>query len=205
MPAPITHIVLTEKVFKKHFSSKNRAEFLIGTSLPDIRYFGNLDREKTHFFDLKLADIKNEDSFKAGFKFHSLVDEVHNSFFSLRENPFFLEPIEITAVSLKFFEDELFYDYISSWVETSDFFDKSLKEEIAVVGSKEDVMDWHEALKDYFLIKPNPESRRKVLEKTNFSDDLALQIEKFIEQMKKMPQVKESVLEFYNNFEQLIS
>jgi len=203
MAAPITHIVLAEKVFKKHFSSKNRAEFLVGTGLPDIRHFDNLDREKTHFFGLKLAEIKEENSFMAGFKFHSLVDEVHDKFFSLEKNPFFMEPLEITATSLKFFEDEIFYDYFSGWPEVSNFFNTLPKEEFGY-DNREDLLAWHQSLKKYFLQKPNFESRRSFLRTTEFSDGLARRIEEFIIQMKKMPQVKEAALEFYDKFEGLI-
>jgi len=204
MPAPITHIVLAEKIFKKHFGQKDRAEFMIGTSLSDIRYFDNLDRSQTHFLGLKLADIQKEDSFMAGFKFHSLVDETHDRFFSFKDNPFFLEPIHITATSLKFFEDELFRDCVLDWAGISDFFGRRLKEEAIVISDEESVMIWQKALGDYFLAEPSPESRQKILQKTNFPDDIASQVEKFIDQMKKRPEIKEVAQEFYDNFERLI-
>jgi len=46
MAAYITHIVLTDKIFDKHFSNKNKAEFYIGTSFPDIRYLGVIKKRK---------------------------------------------------------------------------------------------------------------------------------------------------------------
>jgi hypothetical protein len=203
MAAPITHIVLAKKVFRKHFSSKNRAEFFVGTSLPDIRYFDNLDRDKTHSSNLRLEDIKQESSFMAGFKFHSLVDEVHNKFFPLKDNPLFREPIEITAISLKFFEDELFYGCLSDWEGISIFFDSLLEEELKY-NDRSDILAWHQSLKKYFLQAPSFESRRDFLRTSNFSDERAKEIENFVEQMKKMPQVKELAQEFYDNFEDLI-
>ena len=200
MPSPITHIVLAEKVFEKHFSQKNKKEFFIGTSLPDIRDFDNIDRDKTHFSGLKLTDIKKEDSFEAGFKFHSLVDEAHDHFFSLKENPFFREPIHITATSLKFFEDEFFYNQLSNWREIANFFDTLLEEEFKY-DDRSDIFAWHQSLKEYFVLAPNFESRSNFLKTSDFSTDLAKEVEAFIEQMKKMPQVKEAVQDFYDKFE----
>lgn len=76
MAAPITHIVLTKKIYKQHFSEKSFDEFIIGTSLPDIRYLKTVDRDKTHFPTSMLNEIKQEQSFTAGLKFHSIVDRV---------------------------------------------------------------------------------------------------------------------------------
>jgi len=203
MAAPITHIVLAEKVFKKHFAQKNKAEFLVGTSLPDIRHFDNIDRDKTHFLGLALADIKNEDSFLAGLKFHSLTDELHDRFFSYKDNPFFLEPIHLTATSLKFFEDEFLYDRLSNWPEIIRFFDVILEEE-SKYDDQSDLLAWHQSLQVYLAKAPNFESRRAFFRTTEFSDDLAEQVEGFLDQMKKMPQVRAAAQEFYDNFEQLL-
>jgi len=40
MAAPATHIILANKLYKNHFSDKDFAKFIVGTSFPDIRYFG---------------------------------------------------------------------------------------------------------------------------------------------------------------------
>lgn len=47
MAAPITHVALTEKIFNNIFHNYDKKEFIIGTSFPDIRYLGTIDREKT--------------------------------------------------------------------------------------------------------------------------------------------------------------
>ncbi|HPR92239.1 MAG TPA: hypothetical protein PLR64_03240, partial [Candidatus Dojkabacteria bacterium] len=59
MAAPITHIVLSEKVLKKFFPRTEKKKFLIGTSLPDIRYLGVVDRNATHFNKVKFPLIKD--------------------------------------------------------------------------------------------------------------------------------------------------
>lgn len=204
MPSPITHIVLAEKVFEKHFSQKDKAEFFIGTSFPDIRYFDNLDRTKTHLPGLSLAEIAKEDSFMAGLKFHSFVDEVHNIFFAFRDNPFFLEPVHITATSLKFFEDELFYNRFSNWPEIAGYFKQTVEDENNFGVEKKDIITWHEALTAYFMEIPSLESREKFLKKIEFSDELAKQIEAFMVNMREAPQVEKAVMDFYNKFDELI-
>jgi len=204
MPSPITHIVLAEKIFEKHFSQKNKSEFFIGTSFPDIRYFDNLDRIKTHLPGSSLAEIKKENSFMAGLKFHSFVDEVHNNFFVFKDNPFFLEPISITATSLKFFEDELFYSRFSNWPEIANYFKQTVEDENNFDVEKKDIITWHEALRAYFTEKPSLESREKFLKKIEFSDELAKRIEAFIVNMKKTFQVEKTVNDFYDEFEELI-
>ena len=65
MAAPITHIALTEKIFDKFFKNKTRKDFFIGTSFPDIRYLKVIDRDKTHYDDLSVADLGNDASFSA--------------------------------------------------------------------------------------------------------------------------------------------
>lgn len=204
MPSPITHIVLAEKVFEKHFSQKNKVEFFIGTSFPDIRYFDNLDRVKTHLPVSSLAEIIGEDSFMAGLKFHSFVDEVHNNFFIFKDNPFFLEPIHITATSLKFFEDELFYSRLSNWPKIANYFKQTVEDENNFCVEKNDIATWHEALGAYFTKIPSLESREDFLKKIEFSDELAKQIEAFIINMRKNPQVEKAVSDFYDQFEELI-
>lgn len=80
MATPITHIVLAEKVFNKHFADKDRKKLLVGTSLPDIKHLGVITREKAHFCGLTINNLKEKDSFEAGFQFHSLVDEIREKF-----------------------------------------------------------------------------------------------------------------------------
>ena len=60
MAAPITHIVLTNKIFNKYFSNKEKGDFFIGASFPDIRYLKVIKREKTHFNNITLNEIKLE-------------------------------------------------------------------------------------------------------------------------------------------------
>ncbi len=80
MAAPITHIVLTQKIFDKYFRRLDHQLFFIGTLLPDIRYLGVIDRKETHYKNLSIKDLNGEKSFLAGLKFHSILDEVREKF-----------------------------------------------------------------------------------------------------------------------------
>jgi hypothetical protein len=53
MAAPITHIALAEKLYGQYFSDKNKQDFFVGTSLADIRYLGTIERDKTHFKNIR--------------------------------------------------------------------------------------------------------------------------------------------------------
>lgn len=75
MAAPITHLVLAEKIFDEDLSLFDRKEFLLGTLFPDIRYLKTIDHDKTHFNNLKITDLAGGNSFLAGAKFHSIVDD----------------------------------------------------------------------------------------------------------------------------------
>lgn len=80
MAGPITHLVLTQKVYERFFSQKDRGAFVVGTSFPDIRYLGVIEREKTHRPRVTLKQVLEAESFEAGVQFHVLVDVVRERF-----------------------------------------------------------------------------------------------------------------------------
>lgn len=84
MAAPITHIILADKIFNRYFADKDKRDFYVGTSFPDIRYMGIIKREKTHFIDLDIKTLQQLPSFEAGMKFHSLVDIVRENYMRSR-------------------------------------------------------------------------------------------------------------------------
>lgn len=80
IPEPITHIVLTEKIYNECFSNRNRKLFYIGTFFPDIRYLKVVERDRTHFDNIRLSDLRLESDFNIGLKFHSILDKVREEF-----------------------------------------------------------------------------------------------------------------------------
>lgn len=203
MPAPITHIVFAEKILKELWTDKNRQDFLIGTSLPDFRYVGNLDRQITHLQGLKFEEIEKEKSFRSGFLFHSLLDEFWVDFYLKQPDyPFVLEPKHLTGMSIKFLEDEIYYQWLGGWPEIAGFFGKVLPEELAISDSSyfEEINVWYGALSDYFSQAPNEESRRKFLRFSEINDDLAADLNRFIANLRRNQRALEMIGEFYDYF-----
>jgi len=156
MSSPITHIVLTEKVFDKYFAGLDKKKFIIGTSFPDIRYLANLDREVTHFESMRMKDILGEDSFVAGFHFHSVVDRV------MKENnkrldlySYFPPNAENTVEAIKTVIDMALKPKIDDWSEIRNIFDEVLDDELVFGASRVVVERWHSMLQDYFVKMPD--------------------------------------------------
>jgi hypothetical protein len=157
MAAPITHIVLTEKVYDTHFSHLDKGKFFVGTSLPDIRYLGVIDRDKTHFRDLSLESIKSEDSFLAGVKFHSYLDEVREKF--VVSNDLYAEMSKSPYITqaLKFLEDKLMYIKVTDWDTYTNYF-REVADEVSDFDIKvTDARKWNDLLITYFSKEPTPE------------------------------------------------
>ena len=85
MPAPVTHILLALSILPL-LPGKDAQEFLLGTSFPDIRYLGVIDRKKTHDPKPSWQKVMQEkSSFKAGMEFHALADKIHDKYMSSHE------------------------------------------------------------------------------------------------------------------------
>lgn len=200
MAAPITHIVLADKVFSKYFPGLSKAKFFIGTSFPDIRYLRIIGREITHFINPTLNDIRKENDVKAGMVFHSFVDEIRETFM---ENNGLYNLISRTANSMrsiKLLEDEVFYAKIPDWNQIASMMDSVTPEELEYPIKKEDIVRWHNILKDYFIEKPNPETRVKFFQALSFNNEVAQEIEEGITKMRSDKKIIEIINNFYNKF-----
>lgn len=205
MPAPITHIVLADKVFEKYFSGKNRPDFFVGTSFPDIRYYDNLDREKTHQGGLSLEEMGRESSFSAGMHFHALVDEKWGGFYQqLKDHPLYLEPRRVSETAFKFFEDERLYGRFKEWNIIAGFFGGALEEEKKFGIAEADIVRWHYNLKEYFMKEPDDKTRQFIVADDIFSPDFVDQLNLFIGRMRNDSRVIKAVDEFYDKFESLL-
>lgn len=56
MAAPITHFVLTEKIFSTKFAKFDKNEFLLWTLLPDIRYLKIIYTNPMHYYANSFVD-----------------------------------------------------------------------------------------------------------------------------------------------------
>lgn len=204
MAAPATHIILADKVFEKYFQDKTKSDFYIGTSFPDIRYLGVIDREKTHFGDLNIHELTSLPAFEAGLKFHSLVDEVrekfmksHNVYALVPDSPFITQ-------ALKFFEDKILYEERSNWDEIASYFGKVTNEELSFGVKAADIEKWHRFLQTYFTTKPSDQNIREFVAAINKPNEMAEEIIRLTKMMEENKQLKGIVLDFYKRFEDLV-
>lgn len=204
MAAPATHIILADKVFEKYFQDKTKSEFYIGTSFPDIRYLGVIDREKTHFSDLNINTLTSLPAFESGLKFHSLVDEVREKFMR-SHNVYSLVPeSRYVTQALKFFEDKILYEERNNWDEIASFFKMATNEELSFGVKAADIDKWHRFLHTYFATKPIDQNIYEFVATINKPKDMAEEIVRLTKMMEDNERLKEMILDFYSHFENLV-
>ncbi|MEO8581748.1 MAG: hypothetical protein ABI425_04210 [Patescibacteria group bacterium] len=205
MAAPATHIILADKIFEKYFQNTTKSDFYIGTSFPDIRYLGVIDREKTHFIDLSIQALISLPPFEAGLKFHSLVDKVREKFMR-SQNVYSLVPESpFITQALKFFEDEVLYEKRNNWNEIASYFGKVTNEESCFGIKTADIEKWHKFLQTYFTTKPHNQNIREFVAAINKPKEMAKEIIRLTEIMEDNIQLKRIVLDFYNHFGDLLT
>jgi hypothetical protein len=203
--APITHIVLAEKIFDKYFADKDKKEFFVGTSFPDIRYLGVIDRSKTHFEVISFPDVVEDDPFLCGVKFHSLVDKVREDF--MKSSGFYnLFPgSQFLTQAVKVFEDRVLYKKISSWKLIINFFDEVDKNETAFGIEDKDVERWHVLLRHYFSQPPITDEVIKVFIKDmGRPDEMAEEMIRVLAGVGDKDKATDIVNDFYLHFEDLL-
>ncbi|MFA6296473.1 MAG: hypothetical protein WC663_03905 [Patescibacteria group bacterium] len=204
MASPITHIILTAKIFDNFFKDRNKKEFFVGTCLPDIRYLKVIEREKTHFENIKMNDLKKENSFLAGLKFHSIVDQVREDFI-VKNNTYKLFPqSRFSLLGLKLAEDRILYNHVQNWQEYIDYFNDILIDEINLGLKKEDIKKWHTMLQQLFSHYPNKKSIQNFSSKIFFSNQDIDEFDKIATQLSTDKKIINIIENLYNNFDTLI-
>lgn len=203
MAAPITHVVLTDKVYKKHFSDKDKKEFYIGTSLPDIRYLGVIERNKTHFKNLSLQDVMNHNSVEAGLKFHSLVDNVRKQFMQKNNYYSLFLKSDLQTQASKVLEDRVLYNKVDSWSEIISYFNKICIGELDLGIERNALEKWHQLLRTYFANSPDDKDTVAFTTGMGFPLERAQEIITVIKGS-EVKSAKKIILEFYDNFEELL-
>jgi hypothetical protein len=110
MATPATHILLSEPFLNQHPDIEKNA-FLVGTSLPDIRYIdNNIPRNKYHKENADLNKVLQQPTdFEKGIYFHSFLDQWRDNFYIEREVYVFGRD-EVFITALKCLEDEIWYE-----------------------------------------------------------------------------------------------
>ncbi|MFA6131189.1 MAG: hypothetical protein WC730_02935 [Patescibacteria group bacterium] len=205
MAAPITHIALTEKIFDSFFNGKLRKDFFIGTLFPDIRYLKGIDRDKTHFENLKITDLKNDESFSAGVKFHSILDIARERFI-VDNNIYSLCPeSEYITQSVKILEDEIFYEQVKDWDVSITYLNEILQAEKDYGVVEKDLKKWHSLLQQYFQKQPDEQAVKNFTLGIGFSNEVACKINQNISIMKTNKQIIDIIGNLYKNFDALLT
>lgn len=205
MAAPITHIALTAKIFDTFFKDKVKRDFFIGTCFPDIRYLKVIEKEKTHFKDLSLADLKSESSFISGLKFHSILDIAREKFIVENDTYSLCPQSKYITHSLKLLEDELYYDEIGDFSEYINCLNEVLPDEINMGVSEKDIKKWHMLQTQYFQAKPSNKSITDFMVAINFTQEAIEEIFKNVRIMKKNKEIISILKKLYKNFDTLIT
>jgi hypothetical protein len=204
MAAPITHIVLTDKIFDKFFKDKSRKDFFIGTSFPDIRYLKVIDRDKTHYDGLSIADLENDESFLAGVKFHSILDHAREKYI-VENNTYSLCPnSKYITQSLKTLEDEIFYQHIKDWTIHTEYLNEILQAEKDYGIDEKDLKKWHSLLQQYFQQQPDENIVRNFTLGIGFPEEIIDEINQNVAVMKTNKKIIDIIENLYKNFENLL-
>lgn len=204
MATPITHVVLANKIFTNFFNGKTKKDFFIGTLFPDIRLLKVIERDKTHFNGLKLADLASDNSFMAGVKFHSILDLAREKFI-VESGIYDLCPeSKFTIAVVKLLEDQLFYDRIDAWNEYIGYLDEVNIDEVNFGINENDISKWHRILQEYFKKLPDKETIIDLVLAIGFSNEQALEINKNLDIIRSNKLIIEKLEKMYHNFENLI-
>jgi hypothetical protein len=204
MAAPITHIALTEKIFDKFFKNEVRKDFFIGTLFPDIRYLKVIDRNKTHYNDLSVADLGNDESFSAGVKFHSILDHVREKFIVENDTYSLCPKSKYITQSLKILEDEIFYQHVVNWSIYTNYLNEILQTERDYGVAEKDLKKWHSLLQQYFQSPPDEHAIMRFTRGVGFSEDAVQEINENIVIMRANKKIIEIIKNLYKNFDSLI-
>ncbi len=204
MAGPISHIVLTSKVFDSLFYDKDKLKFFVGTSFPDIRYITKCERQNTHLRGYTIQGIRGANNFMSGLKFHSYLDDAQNEFM-LNRNIYELLPKSNLSVSaLKFFEDGLLYHKIKNWNGIIEYFDDVLEEELDFGIEKEVIRRWHYHLQDTFGEVGVEKNIKKFISISGKKGETGEKLISLVDDIKKNMKIVEVVNKFYENLDKII-
>jgi hypothetical protein len=176
MAAPITHIYFAQKYLLFNDRIEEPQEFYVGTSFPDIRYLGIIERETTHFKVSSFSSEVDKDDFKSGQRLHCWIDDVRNDYLAQTDVYELLPDSRWITQAVKFYEDQVCFEKVSNWKEIIQYFSNVMEKEIEFNLHKSDVKLWHDSLQRYFSEKPSITSRTNFVCDIGMSPDVAIEI-----------------------------
>lgn len=202
MASQITHIVLAEALYTKLFSKFRRGKFYAGNIFPDIRYLGVIQRATTHPDVKSIQHIINmSDPFMAGINLHALMDHVREAFISSRKLYSLCPKSDYRSQTLKIYEDERFYPKIRDWdrIISEIEYDNVFNIDAVKLNS------WYDSMKNYFSVPPTDETRKEMISKVGFPQDISDKINSDIAIIRDNQEVNEALDEFYSQIYNLVS
>ncbi len=205
MPGPVTHIILTDKIFDRYFPEKNRRLFYLGTLFPDIRYMGVIDREQTHPAVSSMEEITGQSDFHAGIAFHALTDHIKREFMAAHHPTNKRAAGLNSGFLLKLAEDVHAYTYRNNWQPIVDYLDH-IPEETAAFGlSPRHLAAWHRLLQQYLSQPPEPEHLISLAQQAGIQQAAGSQATPNLADIKNNKAVASLVADFFEQFDSLIS
>ena len=205
MAGPITHLVLAERVFDRHFPNMAKRDFFLGTSFPDIRYLKVIEREATHMEGLRVEDLQSDDAFTAGLKFHSIVDIARETFYNEVGLYTHCPASKFITQSVKILEDELFYDQLGDWAAVASMFNDIVPQEREFGIPDEALQKWHALLQKYVAERPTPNAVLAFAQALGFPDSVGHEMNESIAIMKENSTVLDFIHAFDTSFITLLS
>ncbi len=205
MAGPITHIVLTDKVFDRFFDGMDRKEFIIGTLFPDIRYLKVIERSKTHFEGTGIIDILNEDSFNAGLKFHSIIDDARRKYISENDVYAPYKKENHSSMMFKIAEDMFFYEFIEDWSQFISFFDHISPAEKSFDIPEETLKNWHSVIQQYLKYLPGEKTLKALTIFAGLSNKAAANMSQYMKEIQADNSIRDKLVYFYHNIEAYIN
>lgn len=156
---PMMHVVLGEAWMAQHapeYDEEQKKLFLLGTLFPDVRYLGTIERKKTHYRHVTLAQIQNEPSpFFRGVLLHSFVDEFREKWIKTNQTTDKIKELQgkRRTTFLKLVEDQILYPS-QSWMTIRRFLLTIPEEEKKYGLDDKTLTEWHTLLAIYFTASP---------------------------------------------------
>ncbi len=205
MATPLTHIILTDSIYKEYFHDCDKKEFFLWTLLPDIRYVDkDLPRESTHIHNVNLHTIEALSTcFDKGLHFHSLVDHIRDEFY-VSKWVYIPGWDEDFIMALKLLEDQYLYTKIKNRNEYIQFFDDLPYGKIPNI-KKESLDKRYTMIKQEIIAGPNNTSRRDFQADLWLSEEYTNNINKIIDQLQQNEEILHLIDELYESFWSLIT
>lgn len=208
MANQITHLALSEKLYDTYFSHFNKKDFYLGSVFPDIRYLQVIDRTLTHFSEITFTDVIHPDnnSFNAGVKFHSFVDNERIKFMESNGLYALCPSSPYITQADKSLEDEIIYDSVTDWSQIGNYLvqpSEFISKEYSIPEEK--IIFWYSQIKNYCLQKPTDQTRSQFVEAIDLSHEVAAEINTLMEVMRNNDQVTSLLKRFSSEFDSLIN